>query len=883
MLCNSRVNVKNKFRRITKHVSKGKDTPPTPHKMLLWRFWSPLILTSYIASFVLAEQVKFDIYGDANNNLEQDTNNNGTTLASKYATIADNSLLWGPYRSALYFGVRPRIPKSLLSGLMWFPITDYQSIGKIRHFYEQFDRMGKANWISYDPRVGGRQMIQDDESHFDIIIDFIKSEEGLSWAVKVKAIPHKGYEDSIISFVWYSGLEGEKNDVDEITGQKERSGYLRLDNSAKEGGYEGTLTFGGISEELGAFSLEINDGPKGNKHPKGKLGTGKELDPSLTHHLSLTVPDGNVWQARDIFVTILQESIKQIADTNNGQVGNLPPENLFVVRDLYQFEGNLHFVQKIYQGACEFDVIYTNAFTPKLNQLNFGNIQHRIDEVLHKLDNDFASHFQIQPPFNTKPYYEFAKEMLSGLLGGITYMYGDHLVDRETILDEDTFESYQLKGSFEGPFELFTLVPSRPFFPRGFYWDEGFHLLPLLDYDSDLVLDIVKSWFNLIDDNGWIAREQILGTEARSRVPKEFQVQSPHIVNPPTLTLVLSKLLDFASSGKMNIDSFGDIDQPVDIDSEHGLDGVILGKFILNNPEVLVNYTKDVYPKLKSHFEMFQRTQQGFIPNGEEEEGSGSIKNSRVYRWRGSTLTHCLASGIDDYPRSSPPDIADLNVDLISWIGVMSRSLRLMAEILEKDDAEIEQLKQFEQDIIDNIQSIHWSAESEVYCDVTLNEDDELVHVCHKGYVSLLPFIAKLIPVDDVTKLEKIIDLITDQNELWSPYGIRSLSKSDKFYKTSENYWRSPIWIHINYLILQNIRDYYLDSSSFMSDELKKKFSDAYHDLRINLVNNVYTQWQKTGFVWEQYDDETGDAKGAKNFLGWTSTILLIMTMPEMI
>jgi mannosyl-oligosaccharide glucosidase len=37
------------------------------------------------------------------------------------------SLLWGPYRPNLYFGVRPRIPKSLMGGLMWTRVEDYQS------------------------------------------------------------------------------------------------------------------------------------------------------------------------------------------------------------------------------------------------------------------------------------------------------------------------------------------------------------------------------------------------------------------------------------------------------------------------------------------------------------------------------------------------------------------------------------------------------------------------------------------------------------------------------------------------------------------------------------------------------------------------------------
>src|SRR5436189_3925298 len=39
--------------------------------------------------------------------------------------ISNQSLLWGPYRPNLYFGVRPRIPKSLLMGLMWAKVDDF--------------------------------------------------------------------------------------------------------------------------------------------------------------------------------------------------------------------------------------------------------------------------------------------------------------------------------------------------------------------------------------------------------------------------------------------------------------------------------------------------------------------------------------------------------------------------------------------------------------------------------------------------------------------------------------------------------------------------------------------------------------------------------------
>jgi mannosyl-oligosaccharide glucosidase len=45
-----------------------------------------------------------------------------------YERATNQSLLWGPYRPNLYFGVRPRIPDGLLMGLMWAKVEDYQSI-----------------------------------------------------------------------------------------------------------------------------------------------------------------------------------------------------------------------------------------------------------------------------------------------------------------------------------------------------------------------------------------------------------------------------------------------------------------------------------------------------------------------------------------------------------------------------------------------------------------------------------------------------------------------------------------------------------------------------------------------------------------------------------
>lgn len=807
-------------------------------------------LLSLLFCFTIANQAKFNIYDPEIQEIELNS-------TGQYQQFSDESLLWGPYRSSLYFGIRPRIPKSLLSGLMWYQVNDYTGLGNVRHFYEQQENMKHANWVKYDPRYGGRQVIDDDDCHTKIIIDFVKTKDGKSWAVKVRTKPYKGFEKTKIAFVWYSGLEGKKESPE---GVMERTGFLKLENTRDPRGFEGTVNIAGLLEDLGFFELDITDGPSTNKHPSSDILYDPELDPSKAHHYSLTIEDDNVWKAKDIFLIMLQESIKGLVDQYE-KPDEFPPEQAYILRDLQGFEGNMHFVQKIYEGACEFDIIYSSASTPVTEKITPKNIGQKIKSAIGEFDTKFSQHFTLSSPYNEKKYENFAKEALSGLLGGLSYSHGDHLVDRDTVFDEESFENQVLEGELEGPFELFTLVPSRPFFPRGFLWDEGFHLLPLLDYDSDLVLEIMKSWFNLIDDDGWVAREQILGPEARSRVPAEFQVQSPLIVNPPTLMLAFTFLVDSIKTQ--------DLETPLSVDAS--IDKSNLGQIVVSNPQLLLDYVKQVYPKLKAHYKMFRRTQRGHVAEFERGE------NTEAYRWRGRTETHCLASGLDDYPRCEP-DIAELNVDLLSWIGVMTRAMKQLAKICDYAE-DIEELNKIEHDIIENLDKLHWSEEANTYCDLSVDEDDENQFICHKGYISLFPFVTKMIPENQPDKIRAMVDLIRDPEELWTDFGVRSLSKSDAFYMTATNYWRSPIWINLNYLILESLQHYRVVTAG----ELSEKIAETYAQLRLNLVNNVYDKWDKSGYVWEHYDDITGVEKGAKNFLGWSSSVILMMKMPESI
>jgi mannosyl-oligosaccharide glucosidase len=79
---------------------------------------------------------------------------------------------------------------------------------------------------------------------------------------------------------------------------------------------------------------------------------------------------------------------------------------------------------------------------------------------------------------------------------------------------------------------------------------------------------------------------------------------------------------------------------------------------------------------------------------------------------------------------------------------------------------------------------------------------DEPYHTCHKGYLSLFPFLLSLLPPSS-SHLGAILDLLHDPHHLWSPFGLRSLSASHPEYGKGEDYWKGAIWVQMNYLALR--------------------------------------------------------------------------------
>jgi mannosyl-oligosaccharide glucosidase len=260
--------------------------------------------------------------------------------------------------------------------------------------------------------------------------------------------------------------------------------------------------------------------------------------------------------------------------------------------------------------------------------------------------------------------------------------------DQDEEDDEESRSQNNGDPKLQPPAELLTATPSRSFFPRGFYWDEGFHLLLLGAWDNDLSLEILKDWVDLIDEDGWVGREQILGEEARSKVPEEFRAQYPSNANPPTLTMAVTafieRLLKAGTDGPRAEElGLGDTQKILgEIKGANPYDTSGKTNHRLVNREAAITYLRSIYPPLRRHYEWFRSTQRGKI----KAYGRKARSRTEAYRWRGRSKDHVLTSGMDDYPRSPPHD-GELHLDLISWMGFFTRTMRSIASFLgEKDD-----------------------------------------------------------------------------------------------------------------------------------------------------------------------------------------------------
>lgn len=849
-----------------------------------------------------------------------------------------HDLHWGSYRPGHFIGMRERKPAGLLAGGMWFSARDRDGLVNIRHQADWVRGIRNFGWHRHDGRSSGRQEIHDEK--VKLTHQFLKDTSGgkQDWAIRLEGrrvydrltdgpdVSDMSDGPVWISFFFYiahevvpesSGTRGWTFHGDGGGAQGER-GVTHL----MDGGIDNfQLSCSAVNSSLSAPHVSFLGSTVGDVKDADRLVRTELLkqyklmqEGTIPRVVPLRLPNRGPEQnpARMNFA-IFQVDFEVRRD--GIELPCRSPDDPESCYPTVEGPGRM-----LWRGV---DFVFTSGGDPKTwdgraRALSGAALTRKLAAKEDEFNGRFATTFptvKAFPHVNTTQsrhrnsfedkvsrdkwatVEEMNKFALSNLLGGIGYFYGQ---SRVSTVSAGPVDDYQLYF----PARLFTCVPSRPFFPRGFLWDEGFHQLIVWRWDKQLSRDMLGSWFDLLNSQGWIPREQILGAEARSRVPDEFVIQRTTNANPPALFLPLQKMAEEIAG----------------LSEEQ------------RRADPTAHFLEAAFPRLELWLDWYLESQRGPVPGS--------------FRWRGRDPNanelnpKTLTSGLDDYPRASHPTEDERHVDLLCWMVLGAQTLETISTALHLKTGPKYSRLAAELGSFERLNALHLEKSTGRYLDWGLHTEKvvlgravdkngegviqrvvlaepELQLVPHFGYVSVFPFAMGLIDRDS-NLLHRNMARILD--ELACGKGLRSLSQKSSLYDKDNTpmdrpYWRYPVWININYLVLAAAKKYLatgpwpdvptweelqsmghgmadIDEGGYYPDEWSSAaagigslstekqnrvlLETLWSQLRYEVLFNMQHQFHEFGSIWEQYTDGKGTGRGTRPFAGWSALSILI-------
>jgi neutral trehalase len=122
-----------------------------------------------------------------------------------------------------------------------------------------------------------------------------------------------------------------------------------------------------------------------------------------------------------------------------------------------------------------------------------------------------------------------------------------------------------------------------------------------------------------------------------------------------------------------------------------------------------------------------------------------------------------------------------------------------------------------------------------------------------KAWTSFTPLWAKLATQAQAkTMIERHLLV---PGEFWAKHGVRTLAATEPAYRPTDGYWRGPIWVISNYLVMRGLLNYGYKAQAV---ELADKTTEL-----------LVADYRATGGMNECYDPDAGTPTAGGHFLSW--------------
>jgi mannosyl-oligosaccharide glucosidase len=666
----------------------------------------------------------------------------------------------------------------------------------------------KDSWWSTDPRAHGSVSINhpmsDPPEHMYMHIDYFKYGDH-AWGLNIRGTATApGQKASIVVYL--------------VNESPQDSSECSLGPGQPESGTHASCT--GMSLALGRYSILFPEILTGKHPPRAVSVYGADLGTSKTDDIEKA------------FLAALEKESTQLPQ---------------------QFQaGRLQFVQQTFDETFQMQLVFSLDPDPgqRLSlDLSHVDLEADVQVLQHEYaEEKFPEFFLPEPPFNTTKYRQFANSLLANVLGSLTYSSGEGTIDRLKHRWKTAQEDQN------GAWELFTTVSSRfSTSPRSRFSSDWNHLLVLADIDLDLVMEVVESWINLIDDGGEVPVAAVLGYQGEEPLSNMRTIDRARDTGRDIVKGLYQVVGQIASDLQESEEHVGTSGTENKQRLTQAYDAF---KRSLRWERWLVDYS---LPKHRSPSEV-----QHPLAESEEKLSSDTIQGCSRYE----------------------PNIPIIRVARLCKSATQLKGLHQLATYLGRQD-DIPEWSELLA-LAERALAMHWSNVSNAFSTLQRPLPWNSHNLCHfrnpshKNETFIEPLVYGLLKPND-PRLEAVLDQTRDTRAFWTDFGVQTKS-FDSSFNPNRTVHISPEYNARLLTSLHNIAT--SDGTDSAAVDVRTKARKMYAELRRNIINHVHWEWLGNGLIsWEAYElNQWGGLSGVgvKSHVGTAAAMIKIMMMPSL-